>query len=102
LAISRAIAKENPKSKSLLKGLDNKTQVGFVNKTVERILSLCIKRSVPKDESRVKKKRRRLRKHYDISSTALLSIISTNELGGKRKRRRLRKRCSKLLLLSVL
>jgi hypothetical protein len=82
--------------------LDDKTQVGFVNETVERISSLCIKRSVPKDELRVKKKRERLRKHCDVSSTAPPSIISANELGGKRKRGRLRKRYSEPPLPSVL
>jgi len=101
LAISCAIAKEDPESESLLKGLDDKIQVGFVNETVERISSLCIERSVPKDELGVKKKRGRLRKHCDVSFTALPSILSINELGGKRKRGRLRKRCSEPPLPSV-
>jgi hypothetical protein len=88
------MAKEDPESESLLKGSDDKTQVSFVNETVERISSLCIERSVPKDESGVKRKRGRPRKLCDVSSTAPPSIISTNELGGKRKRGRPRKRCS--------
>jgi hypothetical protein len=102
--ISRAIAKEDPESESLLKGSDDKTQVaqvGFVNETVEGISSRCIKRSVPKDGSGIKRKRGRPQKRCGVSSTAPPPIISTNEPGGERKRGRPRKRCSEPPLPSV-
>jgi len=93
-AISRAIAKEDPKSESLLKGSDDKTQVDFVNETVERVSSLCVERFVPKDELGVKRKRGRPRKHCGVSSTAPPSTVSTNDPSEKRKRGRPRKRYS--------
>ena len=92
---SGALVKEDCEPKSLLKGLDDKTQTSFVNETVETKSSLCNKRFIPKDESNEKRKRGMPRKHCSVSSVTPPSTVSTIEPGGRRKRKftRAKRRC---------
>jgi hypothetical protein len=82
-------------SGSLLKGLDSKPQVGFVNETVEiveTVLSTRIEHSVSKDESGLKRKRGKPKKDCTKLSTTP-STFHKDEPCWRRERGRLKKFC---------
>jgi hypothetical protein len=83
-AMSRATVKDDDGSEGLLKGLDDKPQIEFVNETVETISPACIGYFVPKDESGLKRKRGTPKKGCSESPEAP-SAVPKDEPRGTRE-----------------
>jgi hypothetical protein len=97
---SRALSKEDPNCSSVLIRLDEKTQMDFVNETVETLPTMFPKLCAPEDSIGIKRKGGRPRKHCAVSSGGPHSPAPKGEPSGKIKRGRLRKYGSKPSLAS--
>ncbi|KAG9230081.1 hypothetical protein BJ875DRAFT_521054 [Amylocarpus encephaloides] len=97
---SRALSKEDPNYTSVPTGLDETTQMDFVNETVKTLPSLCLDSFAPEGHTGIKRKRGRPRKHYDTSSAEPRSPAPKGALSTKTKRGRPKKCGSKPSLVS--
>ncbi|KAG9242202.1 hypothetical protein BJ878DRAFT_516664 [Calycina marina] len=97
---SRAMSKENSNCSSEPKALDETKQIDFVNETMETLPCLCLESFAPEDDTGIKRKRGRPRKHCVTSSGELHSPAPKGEPSSKTKRGRSTKYGSKLGLAS--